>query len=158
MRVTTQVSGGQRMGQRIKAIQDRLRSNSGVYVGVPASAGTYESGESIAVIAAVQEFGSADGRIPERSFLRVPLRSNQQDFAAVLAGSLSDVLSGNLSMAQLMDQLGARAAATSQEAISAGIPPPNAPSTIQQKESSTPLIDSGNLRQNITWVVEGEAE
>jgi len=158
MRFTTQVSGGQRIGQSIKAIQDRLRANSGVYVGVPASAGTYKSGESIAVIAAVHEFGSADGRIPERSFLRVPLRSNQQDFAAVLAGSLPDVLNGNLSMAQLMDQLGARAVATSQEAISAGIPPPNAPSTVAQKGSSQPLVDTGRLRQSITWVVEGEAE
>jgi len=146
------------MGQRIKAIQDRLRSNSGVYVGVPASAGTYESGESIAVIAAVHEFGSADGRIPERSFLRVPLRSNQQDFANVIAGSLPGVLDGSLTMAQLMDQLGARAAAASQEAISAGIPPPNAPSTIAQKGSSQPLVDTGRLRQSITWVVEDSAE
>ncbi len=159
MKPKVQVSGGNRISQRIKAIQDRLRKNSGVYVGVPASAGEYEeSGEKIATIAAVHEFDSADGRIPERSFLRVPLRRNQQDFAKVIAGSLPGVLDGTLSMVQLMDQVGARAASASQEAISAGIPPANAPSTIEQKGSSKPLIDTGRLRQSITWVVEGNEE
>lgn len=159
MKPTVQVSGGNRMNQRIKAIQDRLRKNSGVYVGVPAGAGEYEeSGEKIATIAAVHEFGNSDGRIPERSFLRVPLRSNQADFAAVIAGNLPKVISGELSMTQLMDQVGARAASASQEAISAGIPPPNAPSTIAEKGSSKPLIDTGRLRQSITWVVEGNEE
>ena len=41
-----------------------------------------------------------------------------------------------------------------QEAISAGIDPPNAESTIKAKGSSTPLVDDGTLRQSITYVID----
>lgn len=34
--------------------------------------------------------------------------------------------------------------------------PPNAPSTIKKKGSSNPLIDTGELRSSITWVVSKE--
>ena len=158
MKPTTQVSGGQRIGQKIKAMQDRLRSNSGVYVGIPSGAGQYEDGTPLAVIGAVHEFGSANGHIPERSFLRVPLRSNQAIFGKIMGNGLRDVVDGTSSMRSLMDQIGARAAAVSQEAIAAGISPPNSPSTVKSKGSSTPLVDTGRLRQSITWAVEGASE
>lgn len=154
MKPTTEVTGGQRLQQRMAEIQKRLERNSGVYVGVPSGAGQYEDGASLAVIGAVQEFGSADGRIPERSFLRVPLRSNRDLFAKIFRNQIPLVVSGELTMRQFMEQLGARGVGVSQEAISAGIAPPNAPSTIAQKGSSQPLVDTGRLRQSITYVVE----
>jgi phage gpG-like protein len=103
------------------------------------------------VIAATHEFGA--GNIPERSFLRVPLRANQDAYAAIFKRGLPQVISGQLTAGQIMEQVGARAAADSQEAISAGIAPPNAPSTIARKGSSKPLIDTGRLRQSITYEV-----
>lgn len=154
MNVTTNVSGGNRIGQRLDEIRRRVQRNSGVYVGLPKGAGSYEDGTPIAVIGAVQEFGSADGHIPERSFLRVPLAANTQLFRQIFKELMPQVLGGQMTMFQLMESVGARAAAVSQEAISAGIAPPNAPSTIARKGSSTPLVDTGFLRQNITYVVE----
>ena len=160
MKATTKVSGGQRVGQRMKALQDRLSRNSGVFVGIPSGAGQYEDGTPLAVIGAVHEFGRADGSIPERSFLRVPLRSNQDVFAKIFVSGLPAVVNGEMTLRQLMDQAGARAAATSQEAISQGIAPPLKESTLRRKDSgkTTPLIDNGRLWQSITWVVEGDAE
>lgn len=158
MRATTQVIGLNRVGQRMQALQDRLRNNSGVYVGIPKGAGQYEDGAPLAVIGAVQEFGSADGHIPERSFLRVPLWSNQQLFAKIFTMGLPQVIEGEITLRQLMEQAGARAASVSQEAISEGIAPPNAPSTVARKGSSTPLVDTGRLRQSITYVVEDGKE
>lgn len=157
MRPTVQVGGGNRFGPQLRQLRERLGNPSRVLVGVPKSAGSYEDGAPIAVIAAVQEFGSANGVVPERSFLRVPLQANQDVLAEILVRGLPDVLEG-ASMFALMDQLGARAASISQEAIAAGIPPPNAPSTIARKGSSTPLIDTGFLRQSITWVVEDDEQ
>lgn len=154
MNVTTNVSGGDRMGQRILELQKRLQKNSAVYVGLPKGAGSYEDGTPIAVIGAVQEFGSADGHIPERSFLRVPLRANVALFNKIMRELLPQVVDGQMTMRQLMESVGARGAAVSQEAISAGIAPANAPSTIARKGSSTPLVDTGFMRQQITYVVE----
>lgn len=154
MKLQTSVSGGDRLGTKLRQIRERLMKNSGVLVGLPVGTGSYEDGAPIAVIAAVHEFGSADGTIPERSFLRVPLRQNAEDFKSVWRAQISKVVEGELSMHQVMSQLGARAVAVSQEAISEGIAPGNAESTVKRKGSSKPLIDTGQLRQSITFIVE----
>ena len=51
------------------------------------------------------------------------------------------------------ERLGALIVADIQEQITDISSPPNAPSTIQQKGSSNPLIDTGGLRQRITYRV-----
>ncbi|MGA9617028.1 MAG: hypothetical protein WBR09_07650, partial [Serratia proteamaculans] len=79
MKFNTEVRGGEKLAKKLKQIQDRLTSKKRVLVGLPAGSGNYEDGAPIVVIGAVQEFGSADGRVPERSFLRVPLRQNQDN-------------------------------------------------------------------------------
>jgi hypothetical protein len=154
VKLQTSVSGGDRLGTKLRQIRERLQKNSGVLVGLPAGTGSYEDGAPIAVIAAVQEFGSADGRIPERSFLRVPLRQNAETFQAIWRAQVPKVVDGDMTMHQVMSQLGARAVAVSQEAISEGIAPENAESTKKRKGSSKPLIDTGALRQSITFIVE----
>lgn len=95
--------------------------------------------------------------MPERSFLRVPLRADQKKFASTFSKSIPDVVRGTLTMEQMLERVGAQGAATVQEAISAGIDPANAPSTVERKGSSTPLMgETGNLRGSITYVIEGE--
>lgn len=154
MTPVTSVSGGDKMGQRLRELQERLARNSAVNVGVPAASGSYEDGTPLAVIAAVNEFGSRDGRIPERSFLRVPIRQNLPELTKTMRMLLKQVVNGNLTVRQMFDSVGERAVGYSVEAISAGIQPPNAPSTIRQKGSSQPLVDSGRLLQSLTYVVE----
>lgn len=154
MKLQTSVSGGDRLGTRLRQIREDFEKNRSVLVGVPAGTGSYEDGAPIAVIAAVQEFGSADGVVPERSFLRAPLRQNVEDFRAIWRALIPKVVRGELTMHQMMSQIGAKAAGVSQEAIESGIAPANAPSTVARKGSSKPLIDSGALRQSITYIVE----
>ncbi len=154
MKMETSVSGGDRLGARLRKLKADFEKNSSVLVGVPASTGSYEDGAPIAVIGAVQEFGSADGHIPERSFLRVPLRQNVELFKKIWRAGIPKIVRGELTTHQMMNQLGARAAAVSQEAIADGIDPANAPMTIALKGSSKPLIDHGTLRQSITYIVQ----
>lgn len=68
MKLRTEVRGGNKIAQKLRQIQARVMAKRRVLVGIPAGAGVYEDGVPIAVIGAVQEFGSADGRVPERSF------------------------------------------------------------------------------------------
>lgn len=106
------------------------------------------------------ELGKTDPhkiKIPERSFLRVPLRAGQKMISKVFRNLMPKVLDGEITMHQMLTSVGAKGAAISQEAISKGIDPPNAPSTIAKKGSSKPLVgEHGRLKQAITYVVEGD--
>lgn len=157
MKTIVSISGGTKFYQRLKEIEEKMKSR-GVYIGLPKGTGNYEDGTPIAVIGAVQEFGSANGQIPERSFLRVPLRAAKKEFSKIIQNLLPKILSGEITQDNALHQLGAKAVSVSQEAISAGIDPPNAPSTVKRKGSSTPLINEGTLRQNITHVIGDEDE
>ncbi|MCA6927911.1 hypothetical protein [Pectobacterium versatile] len=154
MKLNAEVRGGNKIAQKLKQIQDRVMAKRRVLVGLPAGSGNYEDGAPIAVIGAVQEFGSADGRVPERSFLRVPIRQNQDNIKKAFRALTGAVTRGEITAFQMLDQIGARAAGFCKEAIEAGIQPANADSTIKAKGSSTPLINHGFLKGKITHVVE----
>ena len=92
--------------------------------------------------------------IPERSFLRVPLRAHTEDIKKVWRAIIPKVISGELTLLNGLHQVGSRASAFCRDAIKEGIAPPNADSTIRKKKSSTPLIDQGILVSKITYRVE----
>ncbi|MBZ7262482.1 hypothetical protein FMK81_13295 [Klebsiella oxytoca] len=154
MKINTEVRGGEKLAKKLKEIQDRITAKKRVLVGLPAGSGNYDEGAPIVVIGAVQEFGSADGRVPERSFLRVPLYQNIDNIKKGFAALTSQVTRGEISAFQMLDQIGARAVGYCVEAIEGGIEPANAESTIRRKGSSTPLIDTGILKSKITHIVE----
>ena len=102
-------------------------------------------------IAAFHEFGTR--RVPERSFLRRTV-----DAQSVRWGELSRRLVGRV----VDRKMSARAAMALQGEVAAGDvkrtiteldEPPNAPSTIAQKGSANPLIDTGRLRGAIGYEV-----
>ncbi|MBU0792252.1 MAG: hypothetical protein KKC55_17585 [Gammaproteobacteria bacterium] len=194
MKLHTSVSGGDRLGDKLRQIRERLEKNKGVLIGVPAGLGDYAEGAPLAVIAAVHEFGTTikhpggtsygyasekdaiagksrfmksgtgfmqtgvtgahDIVIPERSFLRVPLRQNKDKFVKMFRSMIPKVVKGELTMQAVMVRLGGQGVRVSVEAIDSGIDPENAPSTVAKKGSSKPLSDSGRLRQSITFIVE----
>lgn len=92
--------------------------------------------------------------IPERSFLRVPLRQNQDNIKKAFRALTGAVTRGEITVLQMLEQIGARAAGYCKEAIEQGIEPANAPSTIKQKGSAKPLVNHGTLKGSITYVVE----
>lgn len=153
-----EVRGASGMHSGLAKAMQKFATTKQVYVGLPAASGSYADGTPLVAIGAINEFGSSDGRIPERSFLRVPLRQNGDKILADFTRLIKMVQEERLTMAAALDQIGARAASISQEAISAGIDPANAPATIKRKGSSTPLVDTGRLRQSITWVVRDKRE
>ncbi|RAW93963.1 MULTISPECIES: hypothetical protein [unclassified Photorhabdus] len=153
MKVNAEVRGGNKLAQKLRQIQDRVAAKRRVLVGLPAGSGE-QDGTLLVVIGAVNEYGSADGYIPERSFLRVPIRQNQDNIKKAFRSLTGQVARGDITAFQMLDQIGAKAAGYCKEAISAGIEPANAESTVRAKGSSTPLIDEGILRAAITHVVE----
>lgn len=115
------------------------------------------SGFTLAELAAVHEYGSKDGRIPERSFIRSTVDKNQKRYQKLLPKLGKKILEQKLSAKQAMTQLGEVVSGDMKETINAGIEPGLKPTTIKRKGSSKPLIDTGRLKGSITHEVRGVA-
>lgn len=89
--------------------------------------------------------------IPERSFLR---NGNQEYANEVLKNAsmaLGQVIDGKMSIDTWLDAWGQMLADKIKLYIRDLDSPPNHPYTIEQKGSSNPLVDTGNLLESITW-------
>jgi phage gpG-like protein len=122
---------------------------------------TTSDGETtLAELAAIHEFGAPRANIPARSFL---LRTFSEDpgrgaLMREMARLGRAVASGKIDIWQSFERLGTWGVATVKNRIKAHIPPPNSPDTIKHKGSSTPLVDTGQLINSITYEVKGEIE
>lgn len=134
------------------AAMKRIREIGGHYVtvGVHASEGARQGAEADNVlIASVHEFGTADGRVPQRSFIRSTIDSRAKDIEEVRKKLHAQVVDGKLTPKQASDILGQWVEAAMRKTISSNIPPPLQPETIAAKGSSVSLIDTGQLRASI---------
>ena len=142
---------------KFRELRSRLEgmADKEVVVGVTrASAGRDQTGEiNNAELLAVHEFGTKDGRIPERAPIRSSMAKHQDKYVATHAENLRKVVRGDMPFDKSLDLLGLRAAADVQQNIRDGDFVPLAQSTIDRKGSSKPLIDSGGMRQAITHEV-----
>lgn len=122
---------------------------------------THEGSDMTLVeIAATHEFGSSDGRVPERSFIRrtflVRVTKELAEFQTKLARA---IVTKGLDPIKALRMLGAWGVAEVKKTItSEDIPPPLAESTIARKGSSKPLVDTGLMKNSISFeVVENDA-
>jgi hypothetical protein len=97
------------------------------------------------------EFGTESE--PERSFIRAWFDQAEPQLREEFAKLLQEVLKGTKTKEQVLELVGLRGQGAIQARIAAGIDPPNAPSTIERKGSSKPLIDTGQLRSSISFAV-----
>lgn len=107
--------------------------------------------ETVGEIASRHELGLG---VPERSWLRAWVDENQKTIREDLRKVMRQVLRGKMTKEQGVEILGLKYVGAIQTRISNGIQPANAPSTIARKGSSTPLIDTGQLRSAITHILE----
>jgi hypothetical protein len=135
---------------------EKLMRDPHVRVGVFASDAARADGEVTNVeLAAIHEFGSSDGVVPERSFLRSTMRVKRGDWKTVMRGFMRAVVRGAMTAGRMLDLMGLRMVADTKKRITSGdgIPPPLQPATIARKGSSRPLVDTGTLVNAITHVV-----
>ena len=126
-----------------------------VKVGVPTGAGAEPEGTPIALVAAVHEYGTQDGHIPERPWLRNTIRAHLDDYKRLNRINVIKSLQGKMEPEVAMQQLGMMAKGHVQDFIANNDYKLN-PNTEKQKGSTRALIDSGNFRQSINYVIEPE--
>ena len=124
-----------------------------VRVGLPTNVTEPETGVSLALVGAVHEFGSPKMHIPERPWLRPAIRKNKNDLNRLNRINFVKMIKGQLTSDQALEQLGVMAVGKVQEYIEQGDFAPLSEATIRGKGSSKPLIDSGQMRQNVTYEI-----
>ncbi len=108
----------------------------------------YGDGTDLVEVAAYNEFGTED--IPERSYLRSTTDEERNKVNRVVDKELDKIHLGTSTVEQSLGLVGEYMASKVRNKIVAIQNPPNAPATIARKKSSNPLIDTGQLRQNIS--------
>lgn len=107
----------------------------------------------LALQAYIKEHGSPAYRVPPRPFLEPGIEKHLDLVESGMKAALQDVLDGGDGRAQ-RERLGATMAAKVQAYFQEDNGwPPNAPSTIKKKGSAQPLVDTGVLRQSITYII-----
>lgn len=114
-----------------------------------------DAGSDLAVIAAANEYGTEDGHIPERSFLRATVDANATVYGQELDAAVRAHIDGDRTLTEGLALLGARVEGDVKQYMTDLQDPPNAPATIARKGSSNPLIDTGRLRAAIRHKEEG---
>lgn len=107
---------------------------------------------TLAEIAIVNEFGSEDGRIPERAAWRGAWTANLDKYQAAMDTIVGEAVqaqdtAGSFKRGLL--ELGYEVVGDLQEAITAFDDPPNADLTIAIKGFDNPLVHTGRTRQTI---------
>lgn len=97
-------------------------------------------------------YGTSRG-IPSRPFLLNAIRKNRRKYLEGMRTSAPKLLRGETSLQTVLSKLGILAQGDIQQEITDLREPPNAPSTVRQKGSSNPLIDTGQMRASVTWEV-----
>lgn len=142
------------MFKRIKSIADtvfnRVRGVHGASVKVGFIGNHYPDGTSVVSVAYFHEFGTS--KMPARPFLRLGVRRFNAEEPALRRRASRAVLFG-MPRAQALGLIGAKARDHVVAQINDNTPPALAPATIKAKGSSKTLVDTGLLKQSVTWEI-----
>lgn len=133
--------------QHVKLTAD-IKGPRTVRVGFPAG----KTSGAVVNRAIWNHYGTSRG-IPARPFLAIAMRKNRSKYIQALRTSAAKLIRGQTTLDTVMNKLGILAQGDIQMSITELRTPPNAPSTIAAKGSSNPLIDTGEMRQAVTWEV-----
>lgn len=112
---------------------------------------TTAGGKTVLEIATMHEYGLG---VPMRSMIAAWFDANEAKNEEVLRKLGAMVVKGKLTPEQGLEQAGLLMVADVQARITGGIEPPNAPATIAKKGSSTPLVDTGQMKSAIRHKVQ----
>lgn len=148
---------GKELAKKLKDLKTRE-----VAVGVLKSTGNKkyldDDFATVAEIANHNEYGAPRAGIPQRSFLRMPFYKHQKQVDRMVEIGYKSLVEGTSNVNGALNLIGGKATAIVRDAFPTkgyGEWQDNSEKTIAAKGSSTPLTDTGNLKQSIHWEVRG---
>lgn len=142
-----------RVEEVMRAMMDADRYQ--VLVGFPEQTGKrQEGGITNAQLAYIHDKGSPINNIPARPFLAEGIEAVQGQLEAIFEGIAARALAnGPDEVADGLEKIGMAAVNGVRAKIVQGPFVPLKPTTIARKGSSRPLIDTGQMRQAVTYVI-----
>ena len=139
--------------KKLRDIQKEVEifKNSFVSVGLHEGETPYPDGLTVADVGFFNEFGTEN--IPERSWIRSWFDANRRRIEKKMEQLYKAVLDGKMKAKRALMLLGNWAQSEIRKTIIDLRSPPNAPSTIIQKGSSNPLIDTGQMMNTVRFEV-----
>lgn len=134
--------------KELNSIAKRMSGPDTVKVGLPKGSNDYPDGTSVIMVGAVHEFGSTSRGVPQRSFLRSTVQEKRRQYKLMFSKLADKIISGKLNIRQALQLIGLQVQSDVREKITEGIDPP-----LKYREG-TALIDTGHLRQSITYQVD----
>ena len=159
MATNVTISGGKKLEQVLNKFSKTKQKVKGYDVGFFKSSEhvtkKIKGGMTIvptAAIAVYNEFGSPSKNIPERPFFRNGNKKAEKRIIHFLKNKLTIAESFILTEV-MVRQIASVHQGEVQDSITKLRDPPNAPSTVKKKKSSNPLIDTGQMRQAVTYEI-----
>lgn len=121
-------------------------------LGAKASA-SHGGGMTNVDVATIHEFGAPGANIPERSFIRAGVDEKLITIRKTMVRLSKSYITGKVDLDQTLGIIGQQVVGVIQAKIASNVPPPLAAETIRRKRSSRALIDTGQLRQSISYEV-----
>ena len=147
------VTGGRKLKEFLRKARSAQARSKTVAVGFFSTA-KYPDGTPVAAVAAWQEFGVPANNIPERPFFRRSLEDAEEVIMPVLIDGIDPK---DMAMNRVTaGKVGLAMQSHIQREITTLIEPPNKPYTVLRKGSSSPLVDTGFMRQSVSHVVEDD--
>lgn len=143
------VSGGDNLSKVLTDMAGALGRGDSVDVGFLAGA-TYPGGKSVAMIAAIQEFGAPSRGIPPRPYFRGMIQSRKAQMPTAIAGALID---SGYDSGVALSRVGEGVKGWLQQSIVDLKEPPLSPVTIARKGFDKPLIDTGHMLRTVDYRV-----
>ena len=155
MIITSTVTRDNGLLDRIRLVARRYTANVSVgYFGSDTHRPSITSGSpnpiTMSSLAAIHELGLG---VPKRAFIEPSLQKNRAKYIKYVGRQITPIIRGRQSMNAAWQGLGLMAVADIQKYMVTAQFTPLAPSTIARKGSSKPLIDTGQMRQAITYRV-----
>lgn len=143
------VSGGSRQASVLAERLGRISRATEVQVGFLENA-TYPDGTSVALIAAINEFGAPSRGQPPRPFFRRMVAAKSPEWPSAIA----DLLKANdFDANRTLEQVGAAIKGQLQQSIVDLVDPALKPSTVARKGFDKPLIDTGHMLKSVDYRV-----
>jgi GNAT superfamily N-acetyltransferase len=142
-----ELSGGQNVERYFRDLAQKVQRGGTLKVGFLANA-TYPDGKQVALIAAFNEFGTA--KAPPRPFFRNMIANKSKGWGPSAASLLKQT---GYDVRVTLDFVGQGIAGQLAQSITDLMSPPLAESTVKRKGFSKPLVDTGHMRNSISYDV-----
>lgn len=151
------ITGGDKLTARLNEIAASLGKASTLRVGFLENA-TYPDGTSVAMVAAIQEFGAPKAGIPPRPFMRPTVAKHSDDWGDQLAGALKHT---DFDAEQALGLMGEVIGSEIQESITDVDSPPLSPVTLMlrkmRSEDQTLVVTGKTVGEAAARVAAGES-